>query len=216
MKGDPLWIDVTGLFVSGLASHIEALNADETFKPHSAEYLGRLTQLADLNKRGFHVERITGSHLTINEVADVFQQVNSGGTKLSKGDLALAKICADWPEARQVLRGHLSSWRKGGYSFGLDWLLRNTTAVATGKSQVSSLEAVTPGDFEKSVKETAKYVGTFVDAVGSRLGLDHDRVFLGRYAVPVVSRLLHGQGVICRAILGPLPKQAYAAFGGVR
>ena len=194
MKGDPLWIDVTGLFLSGLTPHIEALNADETFKPHFAEYLNRLTQLADLNKREFHAERITGPHLTINEVVDVFNRVNSGGTKLSKGDLALAKICADWPEARQVLRGHLSSWRKGGYSFGLDWLLRNTTAVATGKSQFSSLEAVTPGDFEKSVKETAKYVGTFLDAVGSRLGLDHDRVFMGRYAVPVVSRLLHGQG----------------------
>ena len=27
-------------------------------------------------------------------VVDVFNRVNSGGTKLSKGDLALAKICA--------------------------------------------------------------------------------------------------------------------------
>lgn len=194
MKGDPLWIDVTGLFKAGLAPHIEALNADDAYKPHFADYLSRLTKLADLNNRQFHTERITGSRMTINEVVDVFNRVNSGGTKLSKGDLALAKICADWPEARQVLRGHLASWHKGGYSFGLDWLLRNTTAVATGKSQFSSLEPVTPAEFERAVKETAKYVGTFLDAVGARLGLDHDRVFMGRYAVPVVSKLLHGQG----------------------
>ena len=41
-----------------------------------------------------------GADKTIDVVVDIFNRVNSGGTKLSKGDLALAKICADGPRAR--------------------------------------------------------------------------------------------------------------------
>jgi hypothetical protein len=41
---------------------------------------------------------VTGADKTLDVVVDIFNRVNSGGTKLSKGDLALAKICADWPE----------------------------------------------------------------------------------------------------------------------
>ena len=42
-----------------------------------------------------HIEEVTGQDKTLDVVVDIFNQVNSGGTKLSKGDLALAKICAD-------------------------------------------------------------------------------------------------------------------------
>ena len=47
--------------------------------------------------------RATGEDKTIDDVVDIFNRVNSGGTKLSKGDLALAKVCAGWPEARQEM-----------------------------------------------------------------------------------------------------------------
>ena len=48
--------------------------------------------------------------------------MNSGGTKLSKGDLALAKICADWPEARDTMKAKLKEWAQG----------RTTTSTSTG------------------------------------------------------------------------------------
>jgi hypothetical protein len=38
-----------------------------------------------------------------------------GGTKLSKGDLALAKICADWPEARDTMSPAMKSRRRIGH-----------------------------------------------------------------------------------------------------
>jgi hypothetical protein len=80
-------------------------------------------------ERDFHEEKITGEVKTVDVVVDIFNRVNSGGTKLSKGDLALAKKCAHWPEARAVMRSHLDVWQKEGFAFSLDWLLRNTTAV---------------------------------------------------------------------------------------
>ena len=88
------------------------------------------------------MEKITGEDKTVDEVVEIFNRVNSGGTKLSKGDLALAKQCAHWPEARAVMRAHLDRWEKEGFSFNLDWLLRNTTAVATGRAEFSYLDDV--------------------------------------------------------------------------
>jgi hypothetical protein len=48
-------------------------------------------------------------------VVDIFNRVNSGGTRLSKGDLALAKICADWPEARDTMKAKLKEWTKADW-----------------------------------------------------------------------------------------------------
>jgi len=65
--------------------------------------------------------------------------VNSAGTKLSKGDMALAKICADWPDARDHMKQALKDWTASGYHFTLDWLLRSVNTALTGEAKFSFL-----------------------------------------------------------------------------
>ena len=77
-------------------------------------YMERLVRLNAVLEHEFHEEKITGEDKTVDVVVDIFNRVNSGGTKLSKGDLALAKICAHWPEARAEMRSHLERWQQGG------------------------------------------------------------------------------------------------------
>lgn len=194
MKGDPLWVDVTELFVKGLEPQIERLNSEPATQPKIVTYMTRLTKLRSLLEREFHAEKITGADKTLDAVVDIFNKVNSGGTKLSKGDLALAKICADWPEARSAMRGHLNTWKTADYDFSLDWLLRNINAVATGKAPFAALDGVTTTAFQQAMANAVKYVGSFLDLTAARLGLDHDRVLMGRYALPVISRLQHLNG----------------------
>ena len=142
MRDDPRWIDVTALFVNGLEPHIAALSKDPDTQPRFATYMERLVRLRAMLEREFHEDKITGEDKTVDVVVDIFNRVNSGGTKLSKGDLALAKKCAHWPEARAVMRSHLERWQKDGFAFSLDWLLRNATAVATGRAEFASLDNV--------------------------------------------------------------------------
>src|ERR1022692_1080580 len=191
MRDDPCWIDVTALFVRGLEPHIATLSSHPELQHRFATYMERLARLRALLDREFHEDKITGEDKIVDVVVDIFNRVNSGGTKLSKGDLALAKKCAHWSGARAAMRSHLERWEKDGFSFSLDWLLRNTTAVATGRAEFASLDNVQVPDFKASLEASAKYVSNFLDAVSGRLGLDHDRVLMGRYAFPVVSRLLH-------------------------
>ena len=194
MRDDPRWIDVTSLFTRGLEHHIGVLNAHPDTQPRIVAYVERLARLRGVLERDFHEEKITGEDKTVDVVVDIFNRVNSGGTKLSKGDLALAKMCAHWPGARAAMRSHLGSWQKEGFAFSLDWLLRNTTAVATGRAEFASLDGLPVTDFKQALEASAKYISQFLDVVAGRLGLDHDRVLMGRYAYPVISRLLHLAG----------------------
>lgn len=194
MRDDPRWVDVTSLFTRGLEHHIGVLNAHPQTQPRIVSYLERLARLRQVLERDFHEEKITGEDKTVDVVVDIFNRVNSGGTKLSKGDLALAKKCAHWPQARAAMRSHLDTWEKEGFSFTLDWLLRNTTAVATGRAEFSSLDSVQVTDFQQALEASARYVSQFLDVVAGRLGLDHNRVLMSRYAFPVICRLLHQGG----------------------
>lgn len=194
MRDDPRWVDVTSLYTRGLEPPIAALNAHPGTRPRIAAYAARLARLQQVLDRDFHEEKITGEDKSIDVVVDIFNLVNSGGTKLSKGDLALAKKCAQWPEARAAMRTYLEQWEKEGFSFTLDWLLRNISAVATGRAEFSSLDMIRVIDFKEALETAAGYISHFLDVAAGQLGLDHDRVLMGRYSFPVICRLLHLAG----------------------
>ncbi|MET8003939.1 GmrSD restriction endonuclease domain-containing protein [Nonomuraea glycinis] len=188
MRDDVRWVDVTKLFVEGLHPFI---NTFARYPDKFSTYIARLNRLKNLETREFHEEKITGTDKNVDVVVDIFNRVNSGGTALSKGDLALAKICAQWSPARQVMRDHLRRWHDKRFDFSLDWLLRNITAVATGRAVFTALDSVTDKEFETALAKSVGHIDRLLEAVSGRLGLDHDQVLMGRYAIPVVSRLLH-------------------------
>lgn len=193
MKDDPRWVDVTKLFKEGLEPFIATFNVTEHAEKF-ATYVTRLNRVSSILNREFHLEKIVGEDKTVDVVVDIFNRVNSGGTKLSKGDLALAKIAAEAPETRQRMRKELQRWAKAGYQFEMDWLLRNITAVATGKAQFSTLDSVTAQEFTAALDKTVTYLDSILNLIAGRLGLDHDRVLLSRYAIPVLTRYLHLNG----------------------
>jgi hypothetical protein len=194
MRDDPRWIDVTSLYRQGLEPHVGALNADQGTRSRIVTYVERLARLRQVLERDLHEEKITGEDKNIDVVIDIFNQVNSGGTKLSKGDLALARKCAQWPEARAAMQTCLDSWESEGFSFTLEWLLRNISAVATGRAEFSSLDPVRVADFRQALEASAGYVRQFLDVAARYLGLDHDRVLMGRYSVPVICRIIQLTG----------------------
>jgi len=189
MRDDIRWVDVTRLFNEGLQPFIKEFSVACPEK--LPVYIERLNRLLNLLNREFHEEKITGPDKDVDVVVDIFNRVNSGGTALSKGDLALAKICAQWPQARQVMRDQLARWKEAGFNFSLDWLLRNITAVATGRAVFTALDSISAKEFEHALAEAVHHIDYMLHTVSTRLGLDHDQVLMGRYAFPVISRLLH-------------------------
>src|SRR5439155_8971160 len=131
--------NVTELMQRGVGAFMLGLIEAPGTKENVALYLGRLNAVAGIREIDFHIEQVTGEDKTVDVVVEIFNRVNSGGTKLSKGDLALAKICAEWPQARDELKMRLEKWRRAGFNFTLEWLLRCVNAVVTGRAQFSYL-----------------------------------------------------------------------------
>lgn len=200
MQDDPLWIDVTKLMQqgnSGLGAFVAQLSARPELAPKIGEYVGRLSRLLGVVDIDLYIEEVTGADKTLDVVVDIFNRVNSGGTKLSKGDLALARICADWPEARDTMKAKLKEWTQADYHFNLDWLLRSVNTVLTGEAKFQFLHDKKAADIQDGLKRAIKHIDTSLNLIGGRLGLDHDQVFFGRFGVPVMVRYLdQRQGVM--------------------
>lgn len=193
MKGDPLWIDVTELMEKGndgLGELITRLMEQPALAPKVNDYIGRLSGLLGIVSLDLHVEEVTGADKSLDVVVNIFNRVNSGGTKLSKGDLALAKICAEWPKGRDAMKARLKEWNNAGYQFTLDWLLRSVNTVLTGEAKFQYLHEKSAIEVQDALARTAKHIDTSLNLIGGRLGLDHDQVFFGRFGVPVMARYL--------------------------
>lgn len=201
MKDDPLWIDVTEVLKAGSAavgSLYAKLAANPATVANIGTYVERVGNLQSILQTNVHVEDVTGADKTIDVVVDIFNQVNSGGTKLSKGDLALATICARWPDARDTMKRELARWGKADYDFNLDWLLRSVNTVLTGEAQFQHLHNRAAEEVQDGLKRATKQIDTCLNWISARLGLDHDGVFFGRYGVPVMVRYLDRH-------VGPVP-----------
>lgn len=196
MKDNPRWINVTELMQIGAGEAIQRLFAihDQEVQAKLNTYINRLNAIYGIMNIELHVEKVTGDGISVDIVVDIFNRVNSGGTKLSKGDLALAKICASWPEARQEMKACLTRWENAGFSFDLDWLLRNITTILTGQAMFSALKDIDIANFQNGLKQAEKACNYLLNMVSGRLGLDHSRVLGGRYAFPVMTRYVAQNG----------------------
>ena len=190
MGSDPLWIDVSTLMQEGMSQYFETLQPG----PEFGVFMANLSRLKEIDQTDLAIEELTGTDKTLDVVVDIFNRVNSGGTKLSKGDLAFARISAAWPNARKEMNAKLEEWKSFGYNFDLDWLIRSITTLLTGRAQFEGLQGRSAEEFKDGFHRAVKQIETCINLIANMLGLDHDRVFFGRYAVPVLVRYLEQIG----------------------
>jgi hypothetical protein len=174
----------------GVAEGVKRVLASPDLAPNVNEYINRLNAIENIKQIDLHIEEVTGEDKTVDVVVGIFNRVNSGGTKLSQGDLALAKICAEWPSAREEMKKRLAKWKNAGFTFDLDWLLRNVNAILRNESRFDAMKDVTTAEFQDGLKASERTTDTLLNLIASRLGLDHGDVLGSRYAFPVMARYL--------------------------
>lgn len=195
MKGDPMWVSVTEVFVKGAGVVADAL--DDAEKLSHAGYrivVKRLTNLESITKTEILSQTVTGPDKTVDVVVDIFNSVNSGGTKLSKGDLTLAKICAEWPAMRDEMQKAFDGFSAKGYDFTRDWLLRCLTVHLAKSAYFSALDGFSVSEIQKGLKETVQLVGTCLDHIAGRLGLDHTRVLGSPFSIATMIAVIDQKG----------------------
>lgn len=191
---DSRWINVTEVMKAGAGETIRRLVQIPELQSNLPTYINRLNAIDTIKQIDLHVEEVAGEDKTVDVVVQIFNKVNSGGTKLSKGDLALAKVCSGWPEARQEMKARLQKWANAGFHFRLELLLRCINTILTGEALFTALDGVSSEAFQDGLVEADKMVDKVMNMIASRLGLDHDRVFGSRGSLPLLTRYLAQQG----------------------
>jgi uncharacterized protein with ParB-like and HNH nuclease domain len=103
MASDPLWVAVTPFLLKGINQWLEEsdqLSADQR-DLYLKHHLAKFNKLDTIRNYTYHLDEVTDK--PVEEVVTIFNLVSSSGTELSKADLALARICVGWPEARDTL-----------------------------------------------------------------------------------------------------------------
>ena len=201
MRNNPLWVSVTDLFATG-NSWMGQLVGNPSYTPENQNnYLQNGLKVGNIKIIDLPVQSLTGEDKTTEVVVDIFNRVNSGGTRLSKGDLALARICAHWPEGRTEMQQRLGKWQAAGFDADLDWLLRCMTGVVANASEYERLERIDIETIQQSLAQTEIAVDHLLEAMRSHLYMDTDRVFSSKQALPVIVRYLTDRG-------GRFPDQA--------
>ena len=201
MGNDPLWVSVTDLFAPGNSWMSRIFGSPDYASEDQNNYLQNGLKVGNIINIDLPVQSLTGSDKTTEVVVDIFNRVNSAGTRLSKGDLALARICAHWPEGREEMKQRLEKWRAAGFDADLDWLLRCMTGVVANASEYERLERIEIETIQQSLKQTEIAVDHLLEAMRSHLFMDTNRVFPSKQPFPVIVRYLTEHG-------GKFPDQA--------
>lgn len=208
MKRDPRWIKVTALLQTDAGTVLQQLRAAGAEGDFTTD-LNRLNDLERIFDREFHIDTISGLEHDIGVVVEIFNAVNSGGTKLSEADLLLAKISAQRPTARTEMQQRLRRWdEQAGYSFDLNWMLRGIIATLRGRAELRHVrETPGPDEFGTGLQRFEKHVDELLLQIRAHLGLDHDSVLRSHNAFPLLARYLElnagfrqGEGEIARLL----------------
>lgn len=153
MDGDPHWQRVTACFDSG-----EIINVFEIAKKKTegdggdvmvaAERLmNNLTRIRNIKEIDLP-EQIVPSHADLDESINIFDRINSQGTKLTDAELALTHVTGKWPMARRALKSKAEECVRHGFDFSLTFMTRALTAAVTNRALFEAIHSRPRGELE--------------------------------------------------------------------
>lgn len=136
MEGNPLWQNVTDCFDLEKVDPLDIAEKycdqhEETeFKRLSKIVNATLTRLRQINEMDYPIQSVP-STAKIDEAIDVFDRVNSKGTKLTDAELVLTHITGKWPQARRRIKEKIEKLKKINFEFDLDFFTRCLVVTLT-------------------------------------------------------------------------------------
>lgn len=134
MKDNPFWKSVVACF----NETFDAFTLMETLKIEDSQEKLRIGQIVNqnLNKlRGIsgidYYVQSAPQGVAIDEAIDIFDRVNSKGTKLTDAELVLTHIAGKWPQIRREMKNKIQEYGKVGFLFELDFLTRCVVVLLT-------------------------------------------------------------------------------------
>ena len=152
MSGDVMWRRTIECFTDSKLNVI-AIADRATDDPNEKielanrlnENLNRLRSIRDLELPTQGVPQ----EAPLEEAIDIFDRVNSQGTKLTDAELALTHVTGKWPDARRVMKAKIDECDALNFRFGLTFMTRALTATVTGRALFETIHGRPRQDLEE-------------------------------------------------------------------
>jgi len=156
MEESPFWKSVVSCFndkfdAFTLVESLHLEDANEKLEVGSIvnKNLVRLRDIINID----YFEQSVPQGLDIDKAIDIFDRVNSSGTKLTEAELVLTHIAGRWPQARRVMKKKIDDYEKVGFFFELDMLTRCFVVLLINSALY---EKMTDDVYQNTTEETYK------------------------------------------------------------
>jgi hypothetical protein len=102
---------------------------------------------------------------TLDQAIDVFDRVNSSGTKLTPAELALTHISGKWPEARQTMKALLHQLAEHHFHLDLDLLVRGLAGMVSGRADFAELHYLPAGVIQQGWGQLATALTAMIPSI---------------------------------------------------
>jgi hypothetical protein len=165
MHGNPTWVQVVTCFDGtkiDVFKMAQTKVADGTDPFELAQrFNDRLTAVRNVLVHDYPVQTVPSS-ATITDAIDVFDRVNSQGTKLSDAELALAHVTGTWPQARRRLKAKSDELSKLHFNFDLTFMARGLNAVVRERALFETLHGAEREELEAGAERLFKLLDYLV------------------------------------------------------
>jgi hypothetical protein len=137
MKDNPLWWSVVDCFnrsdidVFKIAQE-QGKGGEERFRLAN-RYNDHLNRLRHVREMDLPVQMVP-SDASLGDAIDIFDRVNSQGTKLTDAELALTHVTAKWSQARRAMKAKISDLSNCHFYFDLTFMTRALTGVVVKRA----------------------------------------------------------------------------------
>lgn len=166
MKGNPLWKRVFDCF-----KNITKINVFEIAKNNATSDQEALTLAQRYNEslnKLYNVqsidipEQMVPSYATLDNAIDIFDRVNSKGTKLTDAELALTHITGKWADARRVMKDKIRDLAKKQFQFDLTFMTRALTCIVTKRALFNTIHDCPRSELVDGWKKLKKVIDYLV------------------------------------------------------
>jgi len=171
MRDDPTWVSLTnciqdtGQIAFDVAKNVHSEREDQY--DAAQLYTRNLQNLKDILNIDLP-EQVIPPEATLDDAIDVFDRVNSLGTKLTEAELALTHVTGKWPQARRVIKGKIEQLSNSHFEFDLTFMVRSLTVVVTGHALYEQIHRSTQEQLKDGWNKLSKILDYLVNILSTQ------------------------------------------------
>jgi hypothetical protein len=177
MKGNPVWVKVVDCFSSETINPVEIAKElsekDKNTLNKIEIFYENLTKLKNIQNIDLTIQSVP-VHADLEAAIDIFDRVNSQGTKLTEADLALTHMTGKWSQARRELKSKIESLKKENFTFDLTFMTRALNAVVTQRAIFEILHKVPKEELIIGWNKLSKILDYLIIILPERAFINHN------------------------------------------